>query len=308
MLAFDKDDSLSMRFVCAASNVRSRSFHIEAMSIHAAKGVAGNIIPAIATTNAIVAGLQVLAAMKLLKGESIVDAKLVCPHTYCLRLPTRKGLVLQPTAPEPPNTRCFVCGTDMLEVEIDTETATLQDLVTKVLKNKLGLNEPSITVGSSGIYEEGDDADEDLEANLPTVLCKLPGGGISNGSVVDVNDFSQDLDLKLSIVHKSVAVFEEEKNGDHYAVLGEADKAQRQACKKQKRESTEPIASSSSSTDAEEATASLVVDKDGCIALDGDDEKPKPSGSGDDAVVALDDVEVIVEKDDLPAAKRAKTS
>jgi ThiF family len=34
--------------------------------------MAGNIIPAIATTNAIVAGVQVLQAFKILKGDKLV--------------------------------------------------------------------------------------------------------------------------------------------------------------------------------------------------------------------------------------------
>lgn len=55
-LAFDKDDSTSMRFVCAAANLRSAVFGIEKLSFHDCKGVAGNIVPAIATTNAIIAG------------------------------------------------------------------------------------------------------------------------------------------------------------------------------------------------------------------------------------------------------------
>ena len=44
---FDKDDSLSMRFVTAASNLRSHVFAIEPLqSFYTAKGIAGNIIPA----------------------------------------------------------------------------------------------------------------------------------------------------------------------------------------------------------------------------------------------------------------------
>jgi len=48
-----------MEFVSAASNLRSRVFNIPLQSLYDAKGVAGNIIPAIASTNAIVASLQV---------------------------------------------------------------------------------------------------------------------------------------------------------------------------------------------------------------------------------------------------------
>jgi len=64
---FDKDDDLAMKFVCAASNLRSSIFSIEPLqSLYSAKGIAGNIIPAIATTNAICAGLQVLQCFQIL--------------------------------------------------------------------------------------------------------------------------------------------------------------------------------------------------------------------------------------------------
>lgn len=56
---FDKDDLLAMRFVTAATNLRASSFGIDSQSMHDAKGIAGNIVPAIATTNAMAAGLQV---------------------------------------------------------------------------------------------------------------------------------------------------------------------------------------------------------------------------------------------------------
>ena len=68
-LSFDKDDPLAVDFVTAASNLRSHSYGIPLLSLFEAKGIAGNIIHAIATTNAIVAGLIVLEALKLLGGR-----------------------------------------------------------------------------------------------------------------------------------------------------------------------------------------------------------------------------------------------
>ncbi|KAL3906596.1 MAG: hypothetical protein SGILL_009208, partial [Bacillariaceae sp.] len=71
---FDKDDDLAMRFVTAASNLRSSVFGIEPLqSLYSAKGIAGNIIPAIATTNAICAGLQILQAFKILKEQLLLQ-------------------------------------------------------------------------------------------------------------------------------------------------------------------------------------------------------------------------------------------
>ena len=55
-LVFDKDDNLSMSFVSSAANLRMHCYGIETKSEFDVKGIAGNIIHAIATTNAIVAG------------------------------------------------------------------------------------------------------------------------------------------------------------------------------------------------------------------------------------------------------------
>lgn len=69
VIEFDKDDDDTLDFVAASANIRSTIFGIERKSRFDIKQMAGNIIPAIATTNAIVAGLCVLQSFKILKGE-----------------------------------------------------------------------------------------------------------------------------------------------------------------------------------------------------------------------------------------------
>lgn len=69
LITFDKDDEDTLDFVAASANIRSSIFGIERKSRFDIKQMAGNIIPAIATTNAIVAGLCVLQSLKVLKGE-----------------------------------------------------------------------------------------------------------------------------------------------------------------------------------------------------------------------------------------------
>jgi ubiquitin-like 1-activating enzyme E1 B len=69
IITFDKDDEDTLDFVTASANLRSMVFGIETKSRFDTKQMAGNIIPAIATTNAIVAGLCVLQSFKVLRGE-----------------------------------------------------------------------------------------------------------------------------------------------------------------------------------------------------------------------------------------------
>jgi ubiquitin-like 1-activating enzyme E1 B len=79
--------------------------------------------------------------------------------------------------------------------QIDVHNTTLGELVTRVIKAKLGFNEPSIMLGSSGLYEEGDGADEDLLENLPLVLAQCPAGGVVDGAQLVIEDFTQNLEV-----------------------------------------------------------------------------------------------------------------
>lgn len=68
-IMFDKDDIDTLDFVTSSANIRSNIFGIDSKSRFDIKQMAGNIIPAIATTNAIVAGVCVLQGFKALKGD-----------------------------------------------------------------------------------------------------------------------------------------------------------------------------------------------------------------------------------------------
>lgn len=69
-MSFDKDDTLAVEIVTAAANIRAASFGIPLHSLFEAKGIAGNIVHAVATTNAIIAGLIVIEAIKILQSDA----------------------------------------------------------------------------------------------------------------------------------------------------------------------------------------------------------------------------------------------
>ena len=53
---------------------------------------------------------KVMEALKILRGD--LPIREACRYTYCLRNPTRKGLILQPSPLEKPSQSCFVCNTN----------------------------------------------------------------------------------------------------------------------------------------------------------------------------------------------------
>ncbi|CAH8309110.1 unnamed protein product [Eruca vesicaria subsp. sativa] len=237
-LTFDKDDQLAVEFVTAAANIRAESFGIPLHSLFEAKGIAGNIVHAVATTNAIVAGLIVIEAIKVLKKDA--DKYRM---TYCLEHPSRK-MLLMPVEPFEPNPACYVCSKTPLVLEINTQKSKLQDLVDKIVTAKLGMNLPLIMHGASLLYEVGDDLDDimvaNYNANLEKVrsLCSSDTGldlavshmfvfsqflselpsPVTNGSILTVEDLQQELSCKINVKHREE--FDEEKEPEGMVLSG----------------------------------------------------------------------------------------
>jgi ubiquitin-activating enzyme E1 len=61
---FDKDNIIHVNFITASSNLRAINYSIPVVTFQETKGIAGRIIPAIATTTSVVSGLIILEMLK----------------------------------------------------------------------------------------------------------------------------------------------------------------------------------------------------------------------------------------------------
>ncbi|KAK6539781.1 E1 ubiquitin-activating protein uba2 [Orbilia ellipsospora] len=182
MVSFDKDDDDTLDFVAASANIRSIIFGIDVQTKFDIKQMAGNIIPAIATTNAITAGLCVMQAFKVLK-KQVNDAKMVF-----LSMSTDRGLTTEPLSP--PNSLCHVCGVIRVDFECDISKIKLGELIEIVLRGVF-------QYGSVSLIHEKLIYDEDYDDNLEIPLAQL---GIQDGSFLTVRDESDESQARINLI------------------------------------------------------------------------------------------------------------
>ncbi|RMZ85584.1 hypothetical protein DV737_g622, partial [Chaetothyriales sp. CBS 132003] len=176
-LSFDKDDDDTLDFVTAAANLRAQIFGIEAKSKFDTKQMAGNIIPAIATTNAMVAGLCVMQSFKVLRGDYAKNKMVYLDRGN-----------MSATGVDPPNPNCVVCSAAMARVQIDAKKATLKNLVEDVLKTSLSYGDEMSILSDKGLIY-----DPDLEDNLDRTLAALGvGDGIDLRLFIELSEADAD--------------------------------------------------------------------------------------------------------------------
>ncbi|KAL2093674.1 hypothetical protein ACEWY4_010986 [Coilia grayii] len=208
-LVWDKDDPPAMDFVTAAANLRMHVFSMNMKSRFDVKSMAGNIIPAIATTNAIIAGLIVLEGLKILSGE--MDK---CRTIFLNKQPNPRKKLLVPCALDPPNSSCYVCASrPEVTVRLNVHKTMVQTLQDKILKERFGMVAPDVQIedGKGTILISSEEGE--TEANNKKFLSDF---GIRNGSRLQSDDFLQDYTLQVNILHS-----EELEKDVEFEVVGE---------------------------------------------------------------------------------------
>jgi ubiquitin-like 1-activating enzyme E1 B len=150
--------------------------------------MAGNIIPAVATTNAIVAGITVLQARKILSTlpRSSTDHTLTSIKQLTnvfISTDRKTGAIIQSIPLEEPNSSCIQCSDleQPVRVRINMSLFTLYSLYERLIRKHLKMNKPDVIIadGSGRILISADDDEEDQQMMLKTLdQFKLINGTI----------------------------------------------------------------------------------------------------------------------------------
>ncbi|XP_011198105.2 SUMO-activating enzyme subunit 2 [Bactrocera dorsalis] len=281
-LVWDKDDQPAMDFVAACANIRAYIFEIGRKSRFEVKSMAGNIIPAIATTNAITAGVVVLQTFKVLQGQ--LDK---CKSVYMrLRQNPRQQLLVPEKFLTAPNPNCIVCSSEpAVHIRIDTKRMRIKDFRDEVLIKTLNMVNPDVVEPNKGIVvissEEGE-----TECNEEKLMSEM---GIVDGVVLKCDDFFQNYELEVIVIHfdaeRDEALFEVASDSSQIKQKG-SEPAVKESNGKQPTKSTEEDDSADGPSTSKKSRATEVVeDDDDDLCLIEDDE----DGNAEEKVVAATD-------------------
>jgi hypothetical protein len=171
MFEFEKDDDLHIRFTVCASNLRSYCFDIPPVTEYNGKSEVGRIIPAICSSNSMVAALEIIELVKYLYKEYAFHKNIPLAD-YGHPLANRELYVqgsglerVKPSIPIDRNPNCTSCNLkNILCFEGDLEVVTLSSLINEIQKLH-PTEEFSVFLGSELIFEKAEYLEDDeLEA------------------------------------------------------------------------------------------------------------------------------------------------
>uniref|UniRef100_A0A5S6QI38 SUMO-activating enzyme subunit n=1 Tax=Trichuris muris TaxID=70415 RepID=A0A5S6QI38_TRIMR len=192
-LTWDKDDDVAVDFITAFANLRSYAFHLPILSRFEVLSLAGKIIPAVATTNAVVAGLAAMKTVEVLKEGKVEMSAVFLGANDCGS--TMKGQLVCP-----PNEKCLSCCPFARAIlKVNLSTFTVRELEQKIMLKELRMRSPDVFfVGPSGASQILSSEPGELDALKEKTFSQC---GISHGSRFTCKDFELDFTAELLVMH-----------------------------------------------------------------------------------------------------------
>ncbi|KAL3137662.1 hypothetical protein ABBQ38_004937 [Trebouxia sp. C0009 RCD-2024] len=181
---FDADVEEHMKWMYEHALARAQEFGIQGVTYQLTQGVVKNIIPAIPSTNAIVAAACTLEALKMV---TMCSTQM---QNYMMYVGT-DGIYTHTAAYEQ-DPLCSICSPG-IPFEVHS-SMTLQQVIDAIAKER-SLSKPSISYGAENLYMHGP-LEELTKQNLSKVIGDLVDG---DGSVLQVNDKKLAFTLRLKL-------------------------------------------------------------------------------------------------------------
>lgn len=188
--ALDKDSPEDMQWIFERAEARAKEFNIEGVTYFKTMGVVKSIIPAVASTNAVIAAACTTEAIKLLSfcGQSL--------NTY-FAYNGQEG-VYSATYDNERVPTCMVCSDEATTRPLSVvSNATLDEFLQKLCEDPaFQLKKPCVSGEATTLYMRNPPSlEEVLRPNLAKPLSSL----IQNGEIVTVTDSALNLACPLSI-------------------------------------------------------------------------------------------------------------
>lgn len=163
----------------------------------------------------------------------------------------------------PPNPKCYVCSPKPeIVLKIDTKKVTVKSLRDDVLIKALNMVEPDVTIDGKGVIvissEEGE-----TDANDNILLKDIQ---IVDGCVLKADDYFQNYELSITIVHKDV----ERDDAEMFEVIADPELLKPEQEKDNNSAATKENGSKSDSSGVQPMQTDGDDDDDDCVIQEDD--------------------------------------
>ena len=185
----DTDDPEHIQWLFQKASARAKEFSIPGVTYSLTQGVIKHIIPAIASTNAIIAASCCNEALKIATGCN--------PFLQNYMQYTGDAGIYTFNMEFEPTEDCPVCGNLPKDLPVDPES-TLQDLVASLGERaEAQLKKPTLRSERTSLYSK---APPSLEEQTRPNLCKKLSDLLVNGEQIAVSDPAFTIDFKFKVV------------------------------------------------------------------------------------------------------------